>query len=67
MTAWIDLDREFLDFGDHFEQQFVHQESVRTLEQSMEIGWSLLQSLPVNELTRLSDAQIQKYVAGRST
>jgi V/A-type H+-transporting ATPase subunit B len=60
-----DLDREFLDFGDHFEQRFVHQEDARTLEQSMEIGWSLLQSLPVNELTRLTDAQIEKYVAGR--
>jgi V/A-type H+-transporting ATPase subunit B len=60
-----DLDREFLDFGDHFEQRLVHQEVARTLEQSMEIGWSLLQSLPVNELTRLSDAQIEKYVAGR--
>lgn len=61
------LDREFLDFGDHFENRFVHQDDARTLEQSMEIGWSLLQSLPTNELTRLTDAQIQKHVAGRST
>ncbi|MFZ0468023.1 MAG: V-type ATP synthase subunit B [Thiogranum sp.] len=61
-----DADREFLDFGDHFEQQFVNQESARTLEQSMEIGWSLLQSLPVTELTRLSDAQIENHIAGRS-
>jgi len=60
------LDREFLDFGDHFERRFVHQEETRTLEQSMEIGWSLLQSLPVAELSRLSDVQIQKYIAGRS-
>jgi V/A-type H+-transporting ATPase subunit B len=61
-----DVDREFLDFGDHFEQQFVNQEGARTLEQSMEIGWSLLQSLPVTELTRLSDMQIEKHIAGRS-
>jgi vacuolar-type H+-ATPase subunit B/Vma2 len=32
----------------------------------MEIGWSLLQSLPVTELTRLSDMQIEKHIAGRS-
>lgn len=62
-----DLDREFLDFGDHFERRFIHQEGARTLEQSMEIGWSLLQSLPAAELTRLTDAQIDKYLTGRPT
>lgn len=62
-----DLDREFLDFGDHFEARFIHQEGARSLEQSMEIGWSLLQSLPAAELTRLTDAQIDKYLTGRSS
>jgi V/A-type H+-transporting ATPase subunit B len=62
-----DLDREFLDFGDHFEQRLVHQDEARNLEQSMEIGWSLLQSLPAGELTRLSDIQIRKYIEGHSS
>lgn len=62
-----DLDREFLDFGDHFEQRLVHQDEARSLEQSMEIGWSLLQSLPAGELTRLSDIQIRKYIEGHSS
>jgi V/A-type H+-transporting ATPase subunit B len=61
-----DLDREFLDFGDHFEQRLVHQEGARSLQQSMEIGWSLLQSLPASELTRLNDTQIRKYIEGHA-
>jgi V/A-type H+-transporting ATPase subunit B len=59
------LDQEFLNFGDHFEWRLVHQDGGRTLEQSMEIGWSLLQSLPATELTRLTDAQIEKYIRSR--
>ncbi len=56
-------DRTFLQFGEQFEQQLVHQERARTLEQSMEIGWRLLHQLPIAELTRLSDRQIQQHIA----
>lgn len=56
-------DRTFLQFGEQFEQQLVHQERARTLEQSMEIGWRLLHQLPIIELTRLSDRQIQQHIA----
>jgi V/A-type H+-transporting ATPase subunit B len=52
----------FWQFGDQFEQQLVHQEHSRTLEQSMEIGWRLLHQLPIAELTRLSDRQIQEHI-----
>ncbi len=58
------LDQEFLKFGDHFEQRLVNQDAARSLEQSMKIGWSLLQSLPVTELTRLTNKQIEKYIRG---
>ena len=60
-----DLDRAFLDFGDQFEQGFINQDGARTLGQSMAIGWSLLQHLPAAELTRLSDAQVEKYLTAR--
>ncbi len=59
-----DVDRQYLVFGDRFEQELVHQEGGRTLEESMAIGWRLLTSLPVSELTRLSDQQISLHVAG---
>jgi V/A-type H+-transporting ATPase subunit B len=58
-----ETDRRYLAFGAAFERQLVHQESARTLEQSMALGWSLLGNLPVAELTRLSDAQIADHLA----
>jgi len=55
-------DRLFLDFGELFENQFIHQEGKRSLEQSMETGWRLLRTLPVSELIRLNDDQIEQYI-----
>lgn len=57
-----ETDQQFLDFGKCFEQQLVHQQGTRTLEQSMDIGWQLLRTLPKTELHRLSDRQIAKYI-----
>jgi len=56
------IDQQFLDFGDHFEQQLVHQSTTRTLDQGMEIGWQLLQTLPRTELHRLSDEQLTRHI-----
>jgi V/A-type H+/Na+-transporting ATPase subunit B len=55
-------DQLFLQFGDRFEQELLQQDSARSLEQSTEIGWRLLQHIPVLELTRLSDEQIQRHI-----
>ncbi len=57
-----DSDRRFLAFGDLFESRLVAQAGGRTLEDSLRIGWQLLQSLPAAELTRLSRAQIEHYL-----
>ncbi len=56
-------DRQFLAFADRFERQFVLQPAARTLEESLEAGWSVLQGLPHGELTRLSNAQIGRHLA----
>jgi V/A-type H+/Na+-transporting ATPase subunit B len=58
-----ETDRRYLAFGDAFERELVHQDGARTLEQSMTVGWNLLTALPVTELTRLSDAQIDAHLA----
>ncbi len=58
-----EVDRRFLAFGLEFEQRLVHQEGRRTLEESMAIGWQLLSSLPVAELTRLTKQQIERYLS----
>lgn len=56
-------DQLFLDFGDRFENEFIHQQSERTLEEGMELGWRLLSMLPVSELIRLNDRQIERYIS----
>ncbi len=56
------IDRQFLEFGTRFEQELVHQTAARTLEQSMEIGWQVLRTLPRSELHRLDDAQIERHI-----
>jgi V/A-type H+-transporting ATPase subunit B len=48
-------DRRALEFVDAFERELIHQgESRRTLGETVRIGWSLLDSLPKDELTRIS-------------
>lgn len=59
-----ETDRRYLAFGADFERKLVHQEAPRTLAQSMEVGWSLLRTLPRSELSRLSDAQIEAHLGG---
>lgn len=50
-------DRRALDFVDAFEMQLINQIGVRrSLEDTMRVGWSLLETLPRDELSRISDA-----------
>ena len=60
-----DTDRRYLAFGAAFETELVAQDGVRTLDESMATGWKLLADLPATELSRLSDAQIERHLAGR--
>ena len=60
------IDRQFLDLGERFERELVQQQGARTLEQSMEIGWQLLRTLPKTELHRLSDRQIAQFIEAES-
>jgi V/A-type H+-transporting ATPase subunit B len=57
-----EVDRRFLVFGREFETCLVQQDKPRTLEESLEIGWTLLRGLPVSELTRLKQHQIDRYL-----
>ncbi len=50
-------DQHALDFADTFERELVHQgRTRRTLRATIELGWSLLNTLPKTELTRISPA-----------
>ncbi len=61
--ALSETDRKYLEFADMFEDKFIRQahEENRSIEDTLELGWKLLSTLPVSELTRLKTAHIEKY------
>lgn len=63
-AALTDVDKQFLRFGEIFEQKFVVQNANenRTIFDSFNIGYSLLRELPRSELKRLRTEYIQKYI-----
>ena len=57
-------DKASLSFGDAFERSLLSQgaEENREIGQSLDLGWELLSTLPVQELSRLSMEEIKKYI-----
>jgi V/A-type H+-transporting ATPase subunit B len=60
------LDHNYLEFGEEFEQKFVSQSMTddRSIEQTLDLGWEVLRSLPVEELHRVTEEEIGKYYEG---
>ena len=56
-------ERTFLDFADAFEDKFVRQgrEEDRTIEQTLDLAWQLLDMLPINSLNKIDNKYIEKY------
>ncbi|ACL17940.1 ATP synthase subunit B [Methanosphaerula palustris] len=61
--ALSERDRTFLEFADLFENRFVRQgfDEDRTIADTLDLGWELLSSLPVEQLTRIDRDLIAKY------
>ena len=61
-------DRAYLQFGDEFEMKFINQgtEENRSIEETLEIAWNLLSTLPEEELTRIHREYLNKYLKGSS-
>ncbi|GGT99168.1 V-type ATP synthase subunit B [Sulfodiicoccus acidiphilus] len=61
-----ETDRKYLLFADAFEREFVNQGVTenRTLEQTLDIGWKVLSTLPERELTNVRQEYIEKYMKG---
>jgi V/A-type H+-transporting ATPase subunit B len=57
------LDHQYLEFGEFFEKNFVNQDSHedRTIEQTLDIGWQALSKLPIEELHRVTEDEIDEY------
>ncbi len=56
-------DQRYLQFADAFEQRFVQQgeDEERSIIETLDLAWELLSLLPPEELTRVSEEQINKY------
>ena len=63
-SALSDVDLIYAKFADEFEKQYVSQgfQTDRTIEQTLETGWSLLRMLPKSELKRIRDEYLDKYL-----
>ncbi|MFA5867297.1 MAG: V-type ATP synthase subunit B [Actinomycetota bacterium] len=61
--AFSETDRKYLKFADDFEDKFVSQGSEnRSIEDTMAVAWDLLGNLPREELKRIKDDYIDKYM-----
>lgn len=56
-------DKKYMEFGKLFESRFLNQgpNENRTIEESLDLGWKLLTTLPREELDRVDDAILDKY------
>ena len=63
-AALTDTDLKYAKFSQAFEKQYVSQgyDTDRTIEETLSIGWKLLEMLPKSELKRIKDEYIEKYL-----
>ena len=67
-TGLLPGDRRALDFAEGFEQRFIHQGGARrTIGETVEAGWQLLDALPREDLVRLSDRALASRRESRET
>lgn len=63
-AALSDDDKQFAKFSDAFEQRYVNQgnNTNRSIEDTLNLGWELLSLLPRTELKRIKPELIEKYM-----
>lgn len=63
-AALSDDDKQFAKFADAFEQRYVNQgnNTNRSIEDTLNLGWELLSLLPRTELKRIKPELIEKYI-----
>ena len=62
-AALSDMDKLYAKFADEFDKKYVSQgyDENRSIEETLEIGWRLLEILPSSELKRIKPEFIAKY------
>lgn len=53
MAGLTDADRRAAEFSERFERELVSQQGRRTIDETLEIGWRLLETMPRAELARV--------------
>ena len=63
-SALSDTDKLYAEFSGRFEEEYVSQgeSQSRSIEETLDIGWRLLAILPKEELKRIKDSFIEKYL-----
>lgn len=56
MAGLTDADRRAAEFSERFEREFVSQGARRTIDETISIGWRLLETMPREELARITPA-----------
>ena len=62
-AALTEVDKKYAKFAEEFERRYVSQgfDTNRSIEETLDLGWSLLSILPKSELKRIKDEYIEKY------
>ena len=63
-AALSETDKKFAQFAEAFEMRYVNQgnQTNRTIQETLDLGWELLSLLPRSELKRVKLEQIEKYM-----
>ena len=63
-SALSEEDKLYAKFADEFEKRYVGQgnDTNRSIEETLDLGWELLSILPKSELKRIKPEYIEKYL-----
>lgn len=66
-SALSEVDKKYARFADLFEKHYVKQgfQKNRTIEETLDLGWKLLATLPKEELSRIKEELIAEYLPSR--
>jgi V/A-type H+-transporting ATPase subunit B len=62
-AALSELDRKYYHFSDMFEERYIQQrqDEDRSIEETLDLGWELLRTLPASEMKRVRERFLKKY------
>ncbi|WP_124057647.1 V-type ATP synthase subunit B [Vaginisenegalia massiliensis] len=66
-SALSDTDKLYLEFTNRFEEEYINQGfyTNRTIQETLDLGWELLNILPRTELKRIKDDMINEYLPNK--